>query len=134
MRIYIYVRASEREWGAGRRESERREKEQRSTAPTLSYTLSTHAGAPPSSRDASALTRQSALLLSTPLHKLRQQRGSFSDLNTASSRARERIAGTRGERLSRESQGAEHEAVSALSVRALAVEQRPPVYLYAHYT
>ncbi|KAH6920576.1 hypothetical protein HPB50_028436 [Hyalomma asiaticum] len=50
MRIYIYVRASEREWGAGRRESERREKERRSTAPNLSYTLSTHARAPPSSR------------------------------------------------------------------------------------
>ncbi|KAH6923218.1 hypothetical protein HPB50_024931 [Hyalomma asiaticum] len=77
MRIYIYVRASEREWGAGRRESERREKERRSTAPNLSYTLSTHAGAPPCSRDASALARQSAPLLSThspllrPHHLLR---------------------------------------------------------------
>ncbi|KAH6942104.1 hypothetical protein HPB50_000949 [Hyalomma asiaticum] len=40
-------RESERtgEWGAGRRESEQREKERRSTAPTLSYTLSTYAGA-----------------------------------------------------------------------------------------
>ncbi|KAH6946401.1 hypothetical protein HPB50_013235 [Hyalomma asiaticum] len=70
---HLYIRASERtgEWGAGRRESERREKERRSTAPTLSYTLSTHAGAPPSSRDASALTCQSALLLSTHSSLLR---------------------------------------------------------------
>ncbi|KAH6930600.1 hypothetical protein HPB50_015172 [Hyalomma asiaticum] len=76
--IYIYERASERESRVQEeRERERREKEWRITAPTLSYTLSTHAGAPPSCRDASALTPQSALLLSThspllrPHHLLR---------------------------------------------------------------
>lgn len=55
---YIYVR--EGEW----RESKRREKERLSTAPTLSSTASTHAWAPPSSRNASALICQSMLLLS----------------------------------------------------------------------
>ncbi|KAH6921984.1 hypothetical protein HPB50_007239 [Hyalomma asiaticum] len=74
MRIYTCERANGS--GAQGGESERRE-ERRSTVPTLSYALSTHAGAPQSSRDASALTRQSALLLSThspllrPHHLLR---------------------------------------------------------------